>query len=147
MSRVQFPLQSLQPQAQWIYVKPSNASISNKSPIGIQFEEGTMEVTEDHFIPIHCDGLYVLFLKGMIRLRGVNDSLSLIVYQKDGSTKDVFILEVLCRGLETTVQNVTMSKLRSENMIYLKANHEATIGDLKLGLVMLTPHSYCHPEH
>ncbi|XP_061466295.1 tumor necrosis factor ligand superfamily member 4-like [Rhineura floridana] len=143
-------LRSPDPQTQWIYIKPSNHSIVYKKPIGIKKKDGTMEINVlNHSIPIHCDGLYLFFLKGTITLQRAKDGLILRVYYQP---KQHF-LKVNCSDQNTEVREVIVREFRSKDEVYLEAdsnddeNHEAPKQDLTLSLIMLTPRSYCYPEN
>lgn len=95
-------------------------------------------------IPIHCDGQYLFFLNGLITLQGANESLTLKVHHQPAK----FILEVTCREKETKLQEAVVSELRSNDKVYMEADHNRIAQkDLMLGLIMLTPRSFCSPEN
>ncbi|XP_015743676.1 uncharacterized protein LOC103049646 isoform X2 [Python bivittatus] len=132
-------------QTQWIYIKPSNLSITYRKPISLKKKDGPMEVNlVNHSIPIHCDGLYLFFLKGTItRNKG---PLSLLVYQQPS----LHFLKINCSDQKTEVQEIFVREFRSKDEVYLVYNGpNEDIGtskhDLTLNLIMLTPHSYCYP--
>ncbi|XP_066482654.1 tumor necrosis factor ligand superfamily member 4 [Tiliqua scincoides] len=95
-------------------------------------------------IPIHCDGLYLFFLKGDITLEKANDSLTLKVHHQPTRS----LLEVTCREKETKLQEVVVSELRSNDKVYMEADHDRLKkSDLLLGLIMLNPRSFCSPKN
>ncbi|XP_067323151.1 tumor necrosis factor ligand superfamily member 4-like [Anolis sagrei] len=134
------------PQTQWIFIKNSNQSIICKKAIGIKKKDGTMDVNDlKCSIPIHCDGFYLVFLEGIIRLKGAKDSLMLGVYHQPGEK----FLTITSHGQKTEVKEVIVHEFRSEDEIFLKyndSNYDTSKQDLTLSLIMLTPPSYCYSK-
>lgn len=101
----------------------------------------------NHSIPIHCDGLYLFFLKGTITLQGNKGPLSLLVYHQP----TLHFLKINCSDQKTKVQEIFVHEFRSKDEVYLMySGPNEDIGtskhDLILNLIMLTPRSYCYPE-
>lgn len=119
---------------------PDRPIVSRKR-IDITKMSGTMEVV-NHSIQIQCDGLYLFFLMGNITLQGSNDTLTLSMYRyNDRHTSSVWKED--CKGKKTVLQKVLMSNWLSTDEVFLEATLDAPLADLKLGLIMLTPRSYC----
>uniref|UniRef100_A0A8D2Q575 Uncharacterized protein n=1 Tax=Varanus komodoensis TaxID=61221 RepID=A0A8D2Q575_VARKO len=129
---------------------PPDQSIVLRKPIGIRKRYGTMEVGAlNRSIPIHCDGLYLVVLKGTVTLKKAEDPLILRAYSQPGRD----FLVVNCSSQMTEVEKLVVHKFHSQDEIFLeyKPNNpdsqENSSQDLTLSLVMLTPRSYCSPDH
>lgn len=98
----------------------------------------------NHSIPIHCDGLYLFFLKGTVTLKESKGPLSLLVYRQPTS----HFLKINCSDQKTKVQEIFVHEFRSKDEVYLMYDGDigASEHDLILNLIMLTPRSYCYPE-
>lgn len=95
-------------------------------------------------IPIHCDGHYLFFLNGDITLEKSNDLLTLKVYRQPTKC----LLEKTYSEKETKLQEVVMFELRSNDKVYMEADHRTPRkNDLMLGLIMLSPQKFCSCEN
>ncbi|XP_074953214.1 tumor necrosis factor ligand superfamily member 4 [Phalacrocorax aristotelis] len=125
----------------WIHIRYSGESTEGVA-VNLTDEGGSIQIRNGS-IMITCDGLYLVSLKGRIIFLDLKkeDSLKLTLQKTENKTSQAF--------WEQTVQNsgdavnlTTVIYLFAQENITLWTSSNATISDLSLSLILLSPFIY-----
>ncbi|KAM9280656.1 tumor necrosis factor ligand superfamily member 4 [Cariama cristata] len=134
-------LQPLTPQSDkvpWTHIRYTGKSIEGVA-VNLTAEVGSIQIRNGSII-ITCDGLYLVSLRGVVLLPGLEEEnlLKLTLWKMDKTTSGP-LWEVTVWDSRNAVNLTTVFYLFSEDNITLWTSSNATIVDLSFSLVLLRP--------